>query len=89
MVRNVVLCLPRYAEISEIIELFAGVFNEIYENDEDCIEIEYLFINKELQQIVVFCGPVAGINRKDIRDFLLDKVNKDNKGSFATTDYFN
>ena len=79
MVRNVVLCLPRYAEISEIIELFAGVFNEIYENDEDCIEIEYLFINKELQQIVVFCGPVAGINRKDIRDFLLDKVNKDNK----------
>jgi len=79
MVKNVVLCLPRYAEISEIVELFAGVLHEIDENNEDCIEIEYLFIDKELIQIVVFCGPVAGINRKDIMDFLLDNVNKDNK----------
>jgi len=79
MVGNVVLCLPRYVEILEIVELFWTVFNESEEIDANCIEIEFQFINKELQQIVVFYGPVAGIAKKDILDFLLDNVNKDNK----------
>ena len=53
-IKNVILCLPKYVEISEIVELFAECFKEIDEIDENSIEIEYIFINKELQQILHF-----------------------------------
>lgn len=77
--KNVILCLPKYVETFEIIDLFSAVFNEIEQLEENCLEIEYQFMNKELQQIVVFYGHIAGINKEEILNLLLDMVNKDNK----------
>ena len=80
MVESVVLCLPRYVEILEIVELFSTVCNENGDSEMNCIiEVEFQFINRELQQILVFYGPVAGIGRKEVVDFLMNTVNKDNK----------
>lgn len=77
--QNIILCLPRSVEINEIIELFSNIFNEMECLEQNCIEIEYQFINKELQQIVVYYGHIAGITNKNICDFLSAMVNKDNK----------
>ena len=69
MVESVVLCLPLpwYVEVLEIVELFSTVLNENCDDNEmNCIiEVEFQFINKELQQILVLYGPVAGIGRKE------------------------
>lgn len=76
---NIILCLPRTVELNEIVELFSSIFNEMEHLEKNCIEIEYQFINKELQQIVVYYGDIAGITHKNICDFLAAMVNKDNK----------
>ena len=59
MVESFVLCLPlpRYVEVLEIVELFSTVLNENCDNEMNClIEVEFQFIIKELQQILVKGG---------------------------------
>lgn len=59
---NLILCLPKYAKINEIAELFSILFKRTDKKIEDItIEIEYFFINGELEQIQIYIGDIKQV----------------------------
>lgn len=68
--KNLIICLPKYTKINEIANLFSILLKRTDQKIDDItIEIEYFFMNGELEQIQIYMG-----NTKQVKIFKNNQI---------------